>query len=163
MHILAKPSSGGEKFKTGGVNPASHTNSNEDSYIKPSALHGEALPAKRGRWKMSRTGDGDTAMALFGAPDEMHEPVDPEEARKLERKIDYMILPYLAVCYAFFYIDKTTLSYAAIFNIREDLNLTGTDYNWLSSIFYFGFLIWSFPTNFLMQRLPIGTSTSARK
>ena len=67
-----------------------------------------------------------------------------------------MILPYLAVCYAFFYIDKTTLSYAAIFGIREDLNLQGTQYSWLSSIFYFGFLAWAFPTNFLMQRLPIG-------
>lgn len=29
--------------------------------------------------------------------------------------------------------DKTTLSYAAIFGIREDLNLHGTQYNWLSS------------------------------
>ena len=48
----------------------------------------------------------------------------------------------LAVCYAFFYIDKTTLSYAAIFGIRDDLHLHGTQYNWLSSIFYFGFLAW---------------------
>ena len=31
----------------------------------------------------------------------------------------------------FFYIDKTTLSYAAIFDIEEDLNLHGTQYNWL--------------------------------
>lgn len=53
---------------------------------------------------------------------------------------------------------KTTLSYAAIFGIRDDLNLHGTQYNWLSSIFYFGFLAWAFPTNFLMQRLPIGNS-----
>lgn len=42
--------------------------------------------------------------------------------------------------------------------MREDLNLRGTQYNWLSSIFYFGFLAWAFPTNFLMQRLPIGIS-----
>lgn len=40
--------------------------------------------------------------------------------------------------------------------MRGDLNLHGTQYNWLSSIFYFGFLAWAFPTNFLMQRLPIG-------
>lgn len=66
-----------------------------------------------------------------------------------------MIIPYLAVCYAFFYIDKTTLSYAAIFGIREDLGLVGTDYSWLSAMFYFGFLVWAFPTNFLMQRLPV--------
>jgi MFS family permease len=53
-------------------------------------------------------------------------------------------------------IDKTTLSYAAIFGIREDLNLHGTQYSWLSALFYFGFLAWAFPTNFLMQRLPLG-------
>jgi hypothetical protein len=52
--------------------------------------------------------------------------------------------------------EKTTLSYAAIFGIRDDLHLVGTEYNWLSSLFYFGFLVWAFPTNFLLQRLPIG-------
>ncbi|KAI1169688.1 putative MFS allantoate transporter [Nemania sp. FL0916] len=100
--------------------------------------------------------DVDVAMALFDSPEQLHEPIDPVEERKLVRKIDFMILPYLAVCYAFFYIDKTTLSYAAIFGIREDLDLQGSDYNWLSSVFYFGFLFWAFPTNFLMQRFPIG-------
>ncbi|KAI1424669.1 putative MFS allantoate transporter [Xylaria sp. FL1777] len=100
--------------------------------------------------------DVDVAMALFDSPEQIHEPLDPVEEQKLMRKIDFMIIPYLAVCYAFFYIDKTTLSYAAIFGIREDLNLQGSDYNWLSSVFYFGFLFWAFPTNFLLQRLPIG-------
>lgn len=38
---------------------------------------------------------------------------------------------------------QTTLSYAAIFGIVEDLNLQGTEYSWLSSIFYFGFLAWA--------------------
>ena len=51
---------------------------------------------------------------------------------------------------------QTTLSYAAIFGIVDDLKLHGTQYSWLSSIFYFGFLAWAFPTNFLLQRLPIG-------
>ena len=101
---------------------------------------------------LHRTG----AMSLFGSPDELHEPISPEEDARVKRKVDWMILPYLAVCYVFFYVDKTTLSYAAIFGIREDLNLQGTQYSWLSSIFYFGFLAWAFPTNFLMQRLPIG-------
>lgn len=72
-------------------------------------------------------------MGLFRDPAEIHEPHDPAEEKRLVRKIDFMILPYLAVCYAFFYIDKTTLSYAAIFGIREDLDLQGAEYNWLSS------------------------------
>ncbi|KAM3075002.1 hypothetical protein ACMFMF_005686 [Clarireedia jacksonii] len=53
------------------------------------------------------------------------------------------------------FIDKTTLSYAAIFGIKDDLDLEGTKYSWLSSIFYFGWLAWAFPTNYLMQKFPV--------
>ncbi|KAJ5766633.1 uncharacterized protein N7511_004249 [Penicillium nucicola] len=86
--------------------------------------------------------------------DEFQEPIDPVEEKRLVRKIDWIILPALSVCYIFFYIDKTTLSYAAIFGINKDLHLAGNQYSWLSSIFYFGFLAWQLPTNLLMQRLP---------
>ncbi|KAJ5573466.1 uncharacterized protein N7459_007893 [Penicillium hispanicum] len=153
--------------------------SKADIVDEPTITHAESSQAYS-KWKSVKAADGDTAMALFDDPDELHEEVDPVEARRILWKIDFMILPYLAVCYAFFYIDKvgllhmssshadrksltndaateqTTLSYAAIFGIRDDLKLHGTEYNWLSSIFYFGFLAWAFPTNFLMQRLPIG-------
>ena len=131
---------------------------NEKSPDPESALHAEeTTPSPSQKWKVSRSGDGDVAMTLFSSPaDLQNDPITPEEDARVKRKVDFMILPYLAVCYAFFYIDKTTLSYAAIFGIREDLNLQGTQYSWLSSIFYFGFLAWAFPTNFLMQRLPIG-------
>lgn len=62
------------------------------------------------KFRSAKSADGDTAMALFDDPDELHEEVDPAEARKLLWKIDFMILPYLAVCYAFFYIDKVTIA-----------------------------------------------------
>lgn len=79
----------------------------------------------------------------------------PEEIKKLVRKVDLIILPFIAVCYIFFYIDKTTLSYAAIFGMKEDLQLVGDQYSWLSSIFYFGYLAWSFPANYLMLKFPV--------
>ena len=115
---------------------------------KPSALHNETLSpvatTPHAKWQLSaQDSDGDTALALFANPDELHEAIAPADERALQLKIDFMILPYLAVCYAFFYIDKTTLSYAAIFGIRDDLHLVGTQYSWLSSIFYFGFLAWA--------------------
>jgi len=47
-------------------------------------------------------------------------------------------------------------SYAAIFGLREDLALQGQEYSWLSSSFYFGWLIWAIPSNLLMQRSPPG-------
>jgi hypothetical protein len=97
--------------------------------------------------------------------------IDPGDEKRLKRKIDRRILPLLGICY-FFYcmsvltetndmkltrvvdVDKTTLSYAAIFGIRDDLNLTGEEYSWLSSVFYFGWLIWAIPSNLIMQRCP---------
>lgn len=105
---------------------------------------------------VSRTGDGDVALGLFDNPDQVHEAIDPQTEKSLMRRVDWMILPYIAVCYAFFYIDKTTLSYAAIFGIETDLHLKGTQYSWLSAAFYFGFLFFAIPTNLLLQRFPVG-------
>lgn len=135
--------------------PGSSPDPRREKDGSPAAIHQETVAAKTSkRWApFSPKAGGDTAEALFD--DAAPEPYTQDEERRLVRKIDFMIIPYLAVCYAFFYIDKTTLSYAAIFGIREDLHLVGTDYSWLSSMFYFGFLIWAFPTNFLMQRLPV--------
>ena len=53
------------------------------------------------------------------------------------------------------YLDKTTLSYASIMGIKKDIGLVGDDYQWLSSMFYFGYLAWEYPTNRLLQRLPL--------
>lgn len=71
----------------------------------PTITHEESNQVQS-KWKSAQAADGDTAMALFDHPDELHEDIDPAEARRLLWKIDFMILPYLAVCYAFFYIDK---------------------------------------------------------
>ncbi|KAF8909847.1 major facilitator superfamily domain-containing protein [Mucidula mucida] len=81
--------------------------------------------------------------------------LDPKEVKRLERKIDLLIIPALSICYMFYYVDKTTLSYAAIFGLKEDLNLKPSEYSWLSSIFYFGWLAWALPTNILMQKFPL--------
>ncbi|KAK1234924.1 hypothetical protein PQX77_001865 [Marasmius sp. AFHP31] len=81
--------------------------------------------------------------------------LDPKEVKRIERRVDLLIIPALAVCYMFYYVDKTTLSYAAIFGIKKDLNLGKSEYSWLSSLFYFGWLAWAFPTNLLMQKFPV--------
>ena len=45
-------------------------------------------------------------------------------------------------------------SYAAIFGLKEGLDLKGEEYTWLSSSFYFGWLVWAIPSNLIMQRSP---------
>ncbi|KAK5989083.1 putative transporter [Cladobotryum mycophilum] len=82
------------------------------------------------------------------------EAIDRTEEKRLVRKLDMRILPLLGICYFFYYVDKTTLSYAAIFGIKDDLKLVGDQYSWLSSSFYFGWIIWAIPSNLIMQRCP---------
>ena len=138
------PQTSAEKSASGNQTPDVEQNAD------PTISHIETSSPQK--WRLSsKAKDGDTALALFSSPDELHEAISPADERALQWKIDLMILPYLAVCYAFFYIDKTTLSYAAIFGIKDDLNLKGTQYSWLSSIFYFGFLAWACMSSVLIS------------
>ncbi|KFY70546.1 hypothetical protein V499_09087 [Pseudogymnoascus sp. VKM F-103] len=92
------------------------------------------------------------AEALARYPND--ESIDQIDEKKLKRKLDRRILPLLGICYFFYYVDKTTLSYAAIFGIKDDLHLQKDQYSWLSSLFYFGWLFWAIPSNLIMQRCP---------
>ncbi|VEU23249.1 DEKNAAC104365 [Brettanomyces naardenensis] len=105
------------------------------------------------------TGDVDEAMAL--ALDNEGVVLDAETDRKLVRKIDFAILPLLGLLYATQYMDKTTLSYAAVMGLRTDFNIvTGMGYSWLGTVFYFGYLVFEFPASALLQRLPLSKTTA---
>ncbi|KAI0109891.1 MFS general substrate transporter [Daldinia grandis] len=81
--------------------------------------------------------------------------VDEETSRKVRRKIDMRILPFLCVTYALMFIDKTSLSYSSIYGIIPDNKLQGQDYSWASSIFYFGYLVAEYPGVAILQRFPV--------
>ncbi|KAK0727706.1 putative allantoate permease [Lasiosphaeria miniovina] len=70
------------------------------------------------------------------------------------RKIDRRLIPLLFVTYMLNFMDKTILSSASVFGLPEDTGLHGQEYSWVSSIFYFGYLAWSYPTTLLIARLP---------
>ncbi|KAK3674140.1 hypothetical protein LTR78_005987 [Recurvomyces mirabilis] len=78
---------------------------------------------------------------------------DEKSRRRLVRKIDLTIAPLLACVYFLQYLDKTTLSYAAVMGLRKDTHLKGQEYSDLSMLFYIGFLATEFPTQWLAQRL----------
>ncbi|MCJ1474920.1 hypothetical protein MMC13_003580 [Lambiella insularis] len=78
---------------------------------------------------------------------------DPVQLKKLIRKIDLMIAPLLAAVYFLQFLDKTTLSYTAVMGLRTDTHLVGQDYSNLSMLFYIGFLVAEFPTQYLAQHI----------
>ena len=48
------------------------------------------------------------------------------------------------------------MGYTSILGLRTDLHLVGQDYAWASSIFYFGYLAFSYPAALIMNRFPVG-------
>lgn len=49
------------------------------------------------------------------------------------------------IAYTLQYIDRSAMSYAAVFSFRTDLDLVGTQYSWLGSCFFLGYLFFEFP------------------
>ena len=75
----------------------------------------------------------------------------PEEEKKVLRKIDMFVLPWLFSMYFFQFLDKQTLTYTAIMGLKEDCNLKGSEYSWVGSIYYGTFLISAYPHSRMMQ------------
>ncbi|KAK0391468.1 hypothetical protein NLU13_0969 [Sarocladium strictum] len=86
--------------------------------------------------------------------------IDEETNKRLLRKIDLNLMPLMCIVYGLNFLDKTTLSYASVMGLKKDIKLHGDNYQWLGSMFYFGYLGWEFPTNWFMQRLPLAKYTS---
>jgi ACS family allantoate permease-like MFS transporter len=122
--------------------------------------HTENFPTKPSSLKNGIVTDVSTSEA-FVLYRESDNDITAEETRALRWKLDLRLMPLLCLTYALQSIDKNTLSYAAVFGVREELDLKGTQYSWIGAIFYLGYMVWEFPTNMLLQRLPINHFMSA--
>ncbi|KAE8154559.1 major facilitator superfamily domain-containing protein [Aspergillus avenaceus] len=79
-----------------------------------------------------------------------------EEAKRVLKKIDYRLMPFLFLIYLLQYLDKNSLNFSSVYGLKEGTHLKGQDYSWLGSIFYFGYLIAQWPAGLALQKLPIG-------
>ncbi|KAF4602265.1 hypothetical protein EYR40_005470 [Pleurotus pulmonarius] len=82
-----------------------------------------------------------------------HIVIDDETNRRLRwmvHKRTVMVITYFAQT-----LDKGTINFASIMGIIPDNHLHGQQYAWLTTCVYIAILIWEFPTNRLLQRLPI--------
>ncbi|KAJ5654150.1 Major facilitator superfamily domaingeneral substrate transporter [Penicillium lividum] len=83
------------------------------------------------------------------------EPISEQEARRVLWKIDLIMIPLIMVTVVLAAIDKVIISNAAIYGMKKDTHLTGNQYSWVGSIFYFGYLTFEYPSALLIQRLPV--------
>lgn len=77
---------------------------------------------------------------------------DPKLERAICRKLDFTILPVLAIVYLFNGLDKSNISNAKTDTIMEDLNISGNQWNLLLSIFYIPFVLCAFPLSFVVKK-----------
>ncbi|EME46888.1 hypothetical protein DOTSEDRAFT_169727 [Dothistroma septosporum NZE10] len=81
-------------------------------------------------------------------------PMSAEDGKKLTRKIDWMIMPLMWMCYCLQYLDKTLINYANVMGLEENTNMTKNQFSNLALIFYVSYLAFEFPHAYGMQRFP---------
>ncbi|CCO29287.1 putative transporter C417,10 [Rhizoctonia solani AG-1 IB] len=111
----------------------------------------------------SKTGDGaghnagiDAEVAnFFAAQEGKNIVIDEATNKRLKRMIDKRVLLVMVVTYFLQTLDKGTINFASIMGIQQDTHLVGQQYSWLTTCLYIAILVWEFPTNRLLQVLPV--------
>lgn len=74
--------------------------------------------------------------------------------KKFVRKLDWMLMPLMFMCYYLQYTDKTLLSYAAIMGVIEDTHMPSNGFSNLAIAFYVSFLFFEPIQSFMIQKFP---------
>merc|ERR1712093_127219 len=72
---------------------------------------------------------------------------DPVAEAKLRRKIDWYIVPTVALLYMFCFIDRANIGNARLAGFERDLGLRGYQFNILLSVFYVSYIVFEIPSN----------------
>ncbi|TAQ84210.1 hypothetical protein B7494_g7466 [Chlorociboria aeruginascens] len=97
--------------------------------------------------------DGDEALKILQAH---FEPFTPEEERRVKWKIDIRMVLIMFLINGIQFVDKNTIAAAATYGLAKEAHLHGQQYSLLVTLFYLGYFVAQYPTNFLMQRFPLG-------
>lgn len=85
----------------------------------------DALPETK--WKHPL--DADEAMVAVSALGNVE--IDDATNKRLLQRIDIRLMPLLCLVYALNFLDRSTLSFASVMGMKEDIRLKGDNYEWL--------------------------------
>ena len=63
-------------------------------------------------------------------------PATAKEEAAVIRKLDLRLLPLVFVLYSFSVLDRSNLGNAKLAGLQDAVDLSGTNYNWLGTLFY---------------------------
>lgn len=104
---------------------------------KDASIASEALP-------LEKPIDDDDIVARMNNLDP---PVSPEEERRVRRKIDLCLPPFLLVLYMFTWLGRGALGNAVLMDIKEDLGFSGPQSSLAVSMFFVGTCVADLFTN----------------
>ncbi|TDZ20728.1 putative transporter [Colletotrichum orbiculare MAFF 240422] len=83
--------------------------------------------------------------------------ISEEENKRLKKLIDRRVLPLMIVTYFLQALDKGTMSFSSIMGIRNDIPALqlNSNFAWLTTCIYIAVLFVEYPTNWLIQRVPV--------
>lgn len=91
--------------------------------------------------------------ALALAPGVTRETFAHLDEKKILRKMDIRLLPMLALLYLLSFLDRGNIGNAKIEGLTEELNISGPQYNWCLTVFFFTYAAFEVPSNLLLKKL----------
>ena len=79
-------------------------------------------------------------------------PADVDE-KKLMRKVDFRLIPWLCVLYLLSFLDRSAIGNARLYGLEKELKLTSDQYNIALTVFFFPYALFEVPSNILLKRL----------
>ncbi|KAJ3346502.1 hypothetical protein HDU83_002901 [Entophlyctis luteolus] len=79
------------------------------------------------------------------------ESADPGLNARILRKMDWATLPLLGLAYFLSYLDRSNVGNAKKTSIQTDLSISNSQWQWVVSVFYFGYVIFDAPSNLVLR------------
>lgn len=75
------------------------------------------------------------------------------DERKLLRKIDIALIPWLSFLYLLSFLNRTSIGNAKLYNLEQDLHMTDNQYLLTLTIFFFSYALFEVPSNIFLKRI----------
>ena len=73
------------------------------------------------------------------------------EVQRARRKVDFLILPFIVLCFCFLQFDRTNIGNALTDSLAEDIKVGNTSINLAQTLFTVGFVISELPFNMISR------------
>jgi MFS family permease len=88
---------------------------------------------------------------VIGTDPERHG-FDAQRTKALIRKIDWTLIPFLALLYLLSFLDRTNIGNARLADLEKDLGMFDIDYNIALGVFFPWYVAAEIPSNLAMKR-----------